>query len=240
MESFEKLQREIGKIETKIGYSFKEKTHLALAFVHRSYANEHRMVSGHNERLEFLGDAILGLLVSEFLYLHLPNHREGELSYLRSRLVEAVACSQYLDKLSLSSYLLLGKGEAMNQGKGRRSILADFFEALLGAIYLDGGYHPARHFFFLHFKEEILRIIGEPMRNYKAELQEFFQKTAQKSPVYEVVKAEGPDHSKIFHVIVQLEGKELGRGLGSSKKEGEQKAAETALKKMERGEEKID
>jgi ribonuclease III len=232
MEAFAKLQKEIGKIEEKIGYTFKEKTHLALAFVHRSYANEHRVVGGHNERLEFLGDAILGLLVSEFLYTHLPTHPEGELSYLRSRLVEAAACSEYLDKLSLSSYLLLGKGEAMNEGKGRKSILADFFEALLGAIYLDGGYHPARHFFFLHCKEEILQIIGQPMRNYKAELQEFLQKKAKTAPLYEVISAEGPDHSKVFHVVVKLEGKELGRGLGSSKKEGEQSAAEAALKKI--------
>lgn len=233
MEAFKKLQKELEKIEERIGYSFKEKSHLALAFVHRSYAHEHPALGGHNERLEFLGDAILGLLVSEFLYLHLPHHQEGELSYLRSRLVEAAVCSCYLDSLSLESYLLLGKGERANVGKGRRNILADFFEALLGAIYLDGGYHPARHFFFCHCKEKVVETIGQPRRNYKAELQELCQKRSQQTPLYELIHLEGPDHKKVFHVLVRIDGKEYGRGIGSSKKEGEERAAATALKKME-------
>jgi ribonuclease-3 len=108
-------------------------------------------VEGHNERLEFLGDAILGLIISDYLYSHLPDHPEGELSYLRSRLVEATACTLYLQKIGLERFLMVGKGESMNEGKGRGSILADLFEALMGAIYIDGGMETARNFFFTHF-----------------------------------------------------------------------------------------
>ncbi len=222
-------------VEAQIGYTFKEKSLISLAFVHRSFVNENRdLAASHNERLEFLGDAVLGLIMSDFLYLHLPDQPEGELSYLRSRLVDAVACVRYLKKIDLERFLMVGKGEAMNEGKGRGTLLADLFEAVIGAIYLDGGIEAARTFFFDHFKEDVLEIIDKPHRNWKAELQDYCQKEHQSPPTYEVLKEEGPDHLKTFHIRVHLDGKELGHGQGSSKKEGEQSAAENAINKLER------
>ncbi len=236
MNTYDHLQKGVPLIEAQINYTFKEKSLIELAFIHRSFTNENRaVIDGHNERLEFLGDAILGLVVSDFLYSHLPDYPEGELSYLRSRLVEAPACTLYLQKIDLEKFLMVGKGEAMNAGKGRGTILADLFEAIIGAIYIDGGIDAVRAFFFNHFKEEVLSIIEKPHRNWKAELQDYCQKKYQKPPDYVVLKEEGPDHLKTFYIQVHLDGKELGRGEGSSKKEGEQAAAESAIQAMERG-----
>lgn len=235
MNTYDHLQKGIPLVEDQINYTFKDKNLIALAFIHRSFTNENRnVINLHNERLEFLGDAILGLVVSDFLYSHLPDHPEGELSYLRSRLVEAPACMLYLQKIDLERFLMVGKGEAMNEGKGRGTILADLFEAIMGAIYLDGGIEAARCFFFDHFKEEVLSIIEKPHRNWKAELQDYCQKKYQKPPEYVVLREEGPDHLKIFYVQVCLDQKELGKGKGSSKKEAEQSAAEDAILIMER------
>lgn len=234
MNTYGHLVKGIPLIEAQIGYTFKEKSLAALAFIHRSFMNENRgVIENHNERLEFLGDAILGLIVSDFLYSHLPDHPEGELSYLRSRLVEATACTLYLNKIDLEKFLMVGRGESMNEGKGRGTILADLFEALMGAIYLDGGMEAARTFFFTYFKEEVFAIIDKPHRNWKAELQDYCQKNFQKPPEYTVLKEEGPDHLKTFFIRVELDGSVLGGGKGSSKKEAEQAAAEDAILKME-------
>lgn len=236
MNTYDHLQKGVPLIEAQINYAFKEKSLIELAFIHRSFTNENRdIIDRHNERLEFLGDAILGLVVSDFLYSHLPDCPEGELSYLRSRLVEAPACTLYLQKIDLEQFLMVGKGEAMNEGKGRGTILADLFEAIMGAIYLDGGIEAARSFFFDNFKEEVLSIIEKPDRNWKAELQDYCQKNYQKPPEYVVLREEGPDHLKTFFVQVHLDGRELGKGAGSSKKEAEQAAAEDAILIMERG-----
>lgn len=227
------LKINIPIIEEKIGYKFTDKALLELAFIHRSFANENRFImKDHNERLEFLGDAILGLIISDFLYLTLPNHPEGELSYLRSRLVEASSCARYVQKLSLERFLLMGKGESMNEGKGRSTILSDLFEALIGAIYLDGGIKSSKDFFFDHFKEDVFQTIEKPHRNWKAELQDYCQKNYQRPPEYIVLKEEGPDHLKVFLICVKLGEKELGRGKGSSKKEAEQDAAQSAVKTL--------
>jgi ribonuclease-3 len=232
MNSLEKLIVEADRIESKIGYSFKNKPLLALAFVHRSFVNENREITDqHNERLEFLGDSVLGVLVSEFLYRHLPTTPEGDLSHLRSRLVEGSSCIAYIQKLNVESYLLLGRGERMNDGRGRGSILADLFEALVGAIYLDGGIDAAREFLFTHFKEEIEGILKEPVRNWKAELQDYAQKFHQQTPYYKVISESGPDHSKVFHISVLINEVEVGEGHGASKKEAQQAAAANALLK---------
>ena len=234
MQSLEQLRRELPEIENKIRYSFEELSLLELAFVHRSFVNENRdSVEGHNERLEFLGDAVLGLIVSDFLYLELPEKPEGDLSYLRSRLVEASTCSRYIERVGLETYVLMGKGESMNEGKGRASIQADLFEALIGAIYLDGGMEAARTFFFEHYKKDVLEIIASPTRNWKAELQDYCQKNYQKPPTYSVEKEEGPDHEKIFHIIVSIDDLILGNGEGSSKKEAEQSGAQQAIEEIE-------
>jgi ribonuclease-3 len=233
MQTIEELKSALSQIEAKVGYQFKDESLLERAFIHRSFINENRgVVKGHNERLEFLGDAVLGVLVSDFLYSKLPDHPEGELSYLRSRLVEATTCAMYIEKLDVQSFILMGKGESMNQGKGRMTILADLFEALIGAIYLDGAMEEAHRFFFSHFRSFITEIIESPTRNWKAELQDYCQKNYQKPPTYEVINEEGPDHEKTFYVVVKLDNQILGKGAGTSKKEAEQMCAQQAIEAM--------
>lgn len=216
-------------IEEKIGYQFKDEQLLETAFIHRSFVNEQAgEVRGHNERLEFLGDAIFGLLVSDYLYRKFPDMKEGALSELRAHLVEAEACCRYIDQLGVSEYLIVGKGEM----KADRSISLDanLFEAIMGAIYLDGGVEPTKAFLFSHFEKEILSIIESPSRNWKAELQDFAQRTFQLKPVYEVIEEKGPDHAKMFRIVVKIGDKAFGSGEGHSKKEATRQAAEDAIK----------
>jgi ribonuclease-3 len=229
MNQMEYLLQHVSTIEKKLGYTFQDRSLLTLAFVHRSFINENRLVTQHNERLEFLGDAILGMLISDYLYRCLPSTPEGQLSYLRSRLVEASSCVSYVQSLDVASYVLLGKGERMNDGRGRESILADLFEAIIGAIYLDGGIEAAKNFLFSKFKQQIESILVTPLRNWKALLQDYCQKKYQLTPIYNVLKASGPDHSKIFEISVLINQQELGRGIGASKKEAQQAAAADAL-----------
>lgn len=232
MNPLEELRKRLGAIEERLSYSFEKKDLLILSLIHRSFVNEHREIAGqHNERLEFLGDSVLGLVMADYLYHRLPSYPEGQLSQLRSRLVDANSCAQFLQKLGLAEYILLGRGEKMSEGRAKVSILADVFEALLGAIYLDGGLSTTKSFFICHFETEIEAVIGSPPRNYKAELQDFSQKKFQKTPAYKVVEESGPDHAKIFHVMVFVDEKESGLGMGASKKEAEQRAAFDALSK---------
>ena len=230
----ENFFKEIPTIESCIGYTFVDKNLLLTAFTHPSYANEHKSrVHGHNERLEFLGDSVLGLLVADFLYSRLPEMAEGLLSLYRSKIVEGTSCQLFAEKLKIGDYLMLGKGERRNWGRGRESILADLFEALMGAIYLDGGLEAANSFFFSHFIEELSAMIESPQGNWKAELQDFCQKLYQETPIYSVLGESGPDHSKQFEIAVLVQGKEVGRGTGSSKKEAQQQAAKKALGVMQ-------
>ncbi|HLB53367.1 MAG TPA: ribonuclease III [Chlamydiales bacterium] len=227
------LKGKIPQIEEKIGYTFQKKDLLIAAFTHRSYVNEAKdKVLIHNERLEFLGDSVLGLVLSEYLYQRLPDQPEGRLSQLRSALVDAPSCAQYLLKLELGDSILLGKGEKMSMGQGKISIQANAFEALVAALYLDGGFFVASTFLTSHFGEIFELTIEKPPVNYKAQLQDFSQKQFQKPPVYQVVEEGGPEHAKVFHVRVLLDGEESGRGDGHSKKEAEQKAAFEALTKI--------
>lgn len=225
---------DLPSIEKNIGYVFENKDLLVLCFTHRSFVNELKgRTVPHNERLEFLGDSVLGLVIAEYLYHRLPGHPEGLLSQLRSRLVDSQSCAQFLQKLELTDAILLGRGERLAEGHAKVSIRADVFEALVGAIYLDGGLAVVKSFILRHFDEQIEQVIGSPSRNYKAELQEFSQKKFQKAPVYKVIEETGPDHAKVFHVLVFLADQETGMGIGSSKKEAEQQAAFDALSKME-------
>ena len=234
MNPLNELREQLPAIEEKLGYAFANRDLLILAFVHRSFVNEHRdLIAEHNERLEFLGDSVLGLATSDFLFHRLPAYPEGGLSQLRSRLVDASSCAAYLQKLSLADSIRLGKGEKISQGKAKTSILADVFEAIVGAIYLDGGWAIAKSFLLCHFEEEVEKVIGTPSRNYKAELQDYSQKKFGRAPVYQVVQEAGPDHAKIFHVMVLVEDKESGIGMGASKKEAEQRAAFEALSKIQ-------
>lgn len=188
-----------------------------------------------NERLEFLGDSVLGLIVAEFLYARFPGISEGKLSDLRAAIVDATACAQFTRKFKLEEYILLGKGEQMNAGKGRESIIADLFEALIGAIYLDRGFLAAREFFFRNFQKEVEAIISMPSRNWKAELQEYVQKRYAEPPIYEVLREWGPPHQKNFHIAVFVNKEKKGEGMGCSKKIAQQQAACDALSKIIQG-----
>lgn len=232
MDSLSALLTSLNDIEKQIGYTFTDRSILQMVFIHRSYINEAKTTLSHNERLEFLGDSVLGLLMSEYLYRLFPNTPEGELSFLRSRLVEASSCVLYIQTLSLEKYLILGKGERMNDGRGRDSILADLFEALIGAIYLDGGLEPAKKFLFSRFLPYIEQILKTPVKNWKAELQDFSQRKYHQMPIYKVLGESGPDHSKVFKVSVIVNNVEIGSGEGTSKKEAQQAAAEDAMKNL--------
>lgn len=224
---------ETARVEEKINYCFQDKALLELAFIHRSYWNENRtQVAGHNERLEFLGDSILGLLVAQYLYKTCSECPEGTLSDLRAQLVQAEACVLYLDKLQVHQHLQLGKGESMNQGKGRASILADLFEAIMGAIYLDGGYEKAKEFFFSHFQSEVDAKLRAPARNWKAELQDWMQKKHQKTPIYKVLGESGPSHEKQFVMAVFVGDEQLAKGCGQSKKQAQVDAARCAMESL--------
>ena len=233
MDQFDALDGALFSIQEQLGYQFQNPEHLRLAFIHRSFANEYPPLDGrHNERLEFLGDAVLGLIVSDFLYQSLPEEAEGELSHLRAFLVGAECCAEYTQILGVGQWVLLGKGEQMNQGRGRETILADLLEAIIGAVYIDGGLDAAKQFFLLHFSERLKGAMKSPQRNWKAELQDYSQKRTQKPPVYRVTGEEGPDHNKLFSVEVLVAESVVGEGKGSSKKQAEQEAAEAALKEL--------
>lgn len=229
MNTEEKMSHDYEFIETRLGYSFKDKTLLQLAFIHKSYINEHPEIVAHNERLEFLGDAILGAIVSEYLYLHYPHLPEGDLSLMRSRIVEARSCVGYMEKLDLEKFILLGKGESRTGGRGRFSILADLFEALIGAIYLDADLNTVRHFIMHHFRDDIDRTLETPPSNWKALLQDVCQKKFQQTPVYILQRTTGPEHSKQFEIAVEIQGRLYKPGIGPTKKEAQQLAAKEAL-----------
>lgn len=224
-------------VEAKIGYRFHDRKWLKLALVHRSFWNEHKNeVEGHNERLEFLGDAVLGLIVSEHLFRLHPDISEGILSDYRAQLVGASPCALYLRKLDLQESLLLGRGEERRApSKGRETILADFFEAIVGAIYLDGGIEKVKSFFFSHFREEIDSKLERPLRNWKAELQDFVQKQYRVPPRYEVVEERGPAHARTFTVALFVQEEKWAQGEGESKKEAETAAARAALERLSGG-----
>lgn len=231
MNSLDQIKNLLGEFEEKLAYVFENKELLITACVHRSFINEHRgTLLNHNERFEFIGDSVLGLVVATYLYTRLPNDPEGQLSQLRSRLVDAAACVRYAQKLGLADWILLGRGESLT-GRAKDSITADAFEALIGAIYLDRGFVAARDFILLHFEEDFEIAIKTPDRNFKAELQDFSQKYFQKVPEYKVVEETGPQHAKMFRVVVLVNHQEAGVGSGASKKEAEQKAACDALSK---------
>lgn len=217
--------------EKSIGITFKNKDLLKQAFIHRSYVNEHRSTKlEHNERLEFLGDAVLELSVTDFLFKKYKNLPEGDLTAYRSALVNAVTLAEVAEKIKMNSFLLLSKGESRDVGRARQIILANAFEALLGAIYLDLGYAAADSF----IKEYLLKLIDEIVEKQKfidpkSKFQEQAQDKVAITPVYKIVKESGPDHNKLFTVGVFLDDDMVATGDGKSKQEAEQSAATKAL-----------
>ncbi len=229
------LRENRSEIERRLGYSFVNESLMELAFIHKSYyyENEER-VSGHNERIEFLGDAVLQLLSSDYLYNNYPMLNEGELSQYRSRLVDAKALAGYSEKIGISEFLVLGKGERRQER--RDSLVANLFEAVLGAIYLDSGLEKASNFLFSQIQNEIQNIMSAPSQSLKSLLQEWAQKTYQSLPEYIVIEESGPDHRRFFRIEVKLVDQIIGYGEGFSKKEAERNAADDALKKIGRAE----
>jgi len=226
------------KLEAKLGYQFRDPNVLQLACIHRSYWNEHQHeVPNHNERLEFLGDAVLDLVVADLLYVQLPDLTEGELTRLRAQLVDAAACAKYCQQLELDPYLLLGKGELYHPQRGKESILADFFEAVIGALFVDGGLEAVLTYLTPHLQKEISERILQPQQNWKSLLQDFVQKNKDPTPVYHVLEERGPDHAPYFRIGVFVRDKKLAEGEGSSKKEAQTLAAQRALKYLQQEEE---
>ncbi len=219
-------------LEQQIGYTFKNRTLLAEACRHSSYVNEQPGAGlRDNERLEFLGDAVLNLVVSHLLMNAHPDIPEGDLSRMRATLVNENRLSRLARTLTLGSYLQLGKGEAQTGGRRKKSILADAFEALVAAIYMDGGYEAA--FRFLHHGfSDLVSTIHTDNFDYKSKLQELVQVHQQAVPVYTVVDERGPDHDKTFTVRIAVQGLEA-EGIGKSKKMAEQDAARQALALLE-------
>ncbi|MBP9710784.1 MAG: ribonuclease III [Candidatus Pacebacteria bacterium] len=217
--------------EEGIGVTFKDGELLRQAFTHRSYLNEHRgEVSTHNERLEFLGDAVLELIVTHFLYEKFPDKPEGDLTAFRAALVNAVTLSEVASTIGMNDYLLLSKGEAKDTGRARGILLANAIEALIGAIYLDQGYDKAKEFIERHLFPKIEEIISKKLwRDPKSTLQEKAQEIEGVTPHYSVVRETGPDHDKQFIVGVYVKENLLAQGSGKSKQEAEQDAARNAL-----------
>ncbi len=219
--------------EQSTGVQFRNKDLLKQAFTHRSYLNEHRSLGiDHNERLEFLGDAVLELVVTHFLYTKFPGHKEGDLTAFRSALVNTNTLSEAATKLGMNAFLLLSKGEAKDTGRARQFILANTFEAFIGALYLDQGYDAAEQF----VAKEILPLIDDIVSNQKfIDSKSKFQEAAQEhvgiTPSYRLVREQGPDHNKVFVVAVLLGEIEIAEGEGKSKQEAEQQAAQKALEK---------
>lgn len=224
----------LSELQTKIGYRFNNVKTLKKSLTHSSYANEHKSEgSVCNERLEFMGDSVLGFVCAELLFKKFPSRHEGELSKLRSSLVCESALSGYALEIELGKYLLLGHGEDQAGGRERPSILSDAFEALLAAIYLDGGMQEAKNF-ILPFLEKAIEDDSQYTlcRDYKTALQEIAQKNPGEIIRYTTVNETGPDHDKQFAVNVYLNSNLLATGIGKSKKEAEQDAAHKALMLM--------
>ncbi|MBI2009955.1 MAG: ribonuclease III [Candidatus Chisholmbacteria bacterium] len=223
-------------LEKKLNFSFKDKSLLAQAFIHRSYLNEASRPSlESNERLEFLGDAVLELAVSEFLYLHLPGKPEGELTSLRSSLVKTDTLAQVATKLNLGTYLKMSRGEELGGGKTNKSLLANTTEALLGAIYLDHGLSQVVSVVERYLFPKLSTIINLGLhRDSKSTLQEKVQSQGLPTPEYYVLTEKGPDHQKTFVVEVLVGNKKWGEGKGSSKQRAETQAARDALAMLEK------
>ncbi|MBI2627490.1 ribonuclease III [Candidatus Nomurabacteria bacterium] len=223
---------QLSNFEKKTKIIFRDKNLLKQAFIHRSYINENPSTTlSHNERLEFLGDAVLELIVTDFLYKKYPNYTEGELTALRSALVNAVIISEVAAKIGMNDYLLLSKGEAKDGGKARQYILANTYEAYIGAIYLDQGINIADKFVRKTLLLKTDEIVNKKLwRDAKSLVQEKAQELVNVTPAYKVLKESGPDHDKNFTVGIYFGGSLIAEGKGQSKQEAEQSAALNALK----------
>lgn len=227
------MNKPLSDLERQIGYQFKNDTMLKKAMVHSSYANEcgsKRPAIDCNERLEFLGDTVLSLVVSTYLFQNFPDLPEGNLSKIRSFTVCEKALAEFANQIQLGDFLKLGKGEDHNNGRRRPSITSDAFEALIAAIYLDGGLEPAREFILRFAIPHIQHLVSQQIsEDYKTALQQIVQQEQGEKLEYVLVCEEGPAHQRTFTMEARLNSNVIGRGKGSSKREAEQQAAKEAL-----------
>lgn len=220
------------ELEDKLGYHFKDPSYLKNALTHSSYANETRSAGGSNERLEFLGDSVLGVVVADYLFKNFPDLPEGDLTKKRAALVCEKACCGFSKQLDVGKYLLLSHGEQNSGGRTRPSILADAFESIIAAIYMDGGMEEARQFILRFVLPLLQNSRPKTFKDYKTSLQEIIQQNPEERLEYVLTGESGPDHDKHFTVEVHLNNNVIGKGGGRSKKEAEQQAAREALELM--------
>jgi len=218
-------------LNERLGLTFSNFSLLTRALTHRSYANEHQDGSEDNERLEYLGDAVVDFIVAEWAYRHFPELPEGDLTKIRAHLVKNENLARFAQQIDLGNALRLGRGEKITGGSSRESVLGSAFEALLGAIYLDSNFENAKNFvlpFINPFMDMVLEAISDP----KSQLQELIQSEKKGPILYRVIHTSGPDHAKTYDVEVEIKGVVMGRGSGSSKASAEREAARDALKKI--------
>jgi ribonuclease-3 len=222
------LNNNFEKFQEIIEYKFNNLEVFKTALIHKSYASECCTNKNYNERMEFLGDSILSAIIAETLYLRYPDETEGKLSQLKAQIVSSSNLSIWAKEINLGLYIFLGKSEDISEARNREGLLCDVFEAVVGAIYLDGGFDNAKKFVlkFLDVSKEII------ITDYKSRLQEAVQSLYKELPEYKIIKEFGPDHSKKFKVAVYVKGQLLGKGIGNSKKEAQQSAAEQAMKNI--------
>lgn len=225
------IPTELEQLQTILGVQFKDTTILLSAITHRSYLNEHREATwAHNERLEFLGDAVLELVVTDYLYKKYPEKPEGELTAVRAALVNTNSLADASEKLGINKFLLMSKGEAKDEGRARQYILANAFEATIGAIYMDQEYEAAKDFIAGRLFEKTDNIVEKRLwQDAKSRFQELAQEHSSVTPTYETVGQDGPDHDRVFTVGVFLRKEKVAEGQGRSKQEAEQEAAEKGI-----------
>ena len=222
----------IAAFEERIGYVFEDKKLIYEALSHSSYANEIKHGHHSNERLEFLGDSVLSIVVSDHLFKHFSHLPEGDLTKIRASLVCEKALFEFSKQIDLGSFIMLGRGEEMTGGRKRPSIVSDAFEAVIAAIYLDGGMEKAREYVLGFLPKKLDRNTANSLNDYKTRLQEIIQKNPEECVEYALVSEKGPDHDRIFTVKVRLNGAAIGTGEGHTKKQAEQEAAKQALELM--------
>ncbi len=225
------IEADLVLLQELLGVTFKDSTILLSAVTHRSYLNEHREATWeHNERLEFLGDAVLELAVTDFLFKKYPEKPEGELTAIRAALVNTNSLAAVSEVLGVNKYLLMSKGESKDEGRARQYILANVFEACIGAMYLDLGYDAARDFIARRLFGATEDIVKQRLwQDAKSRFQELAQERASITPTYETISQDGPDHDRVFTVGVFLRHEKVGEGKGRSKQEAEQQAAQSAI-----------
>jgi ribonuclease III len=233
-------KKELLLFEKHIGIRFRKLELLNLAFCHRSFANESGTDISNNEKLEFLGDSILGLAVSEYLYKTLTDKAEGDLARIKSFVVSEDSLAVIAKTIKVDNFILIGKGEEYSGGRSKKAILADCMEAIIGSYYLDSGFKASRSFVLKYLVPEINKVLeNRHKKDYKTLLQEYVQKKYKSYPRYSLVKKTGPDHDRTFWIDVSIQGKTYGPGKGKNKKEAEQHAAGIAYIDMTGGEERL-